>query len=568
MKRKWILVVALTALAASVAGISNQFVQDDPAIIAENTRIHDLGNWREIVRSPYWPPPWAADLYRPLASLLLAVEYRLGSGDPLVFRITSYFLYAATAVLILALARRLLTQRIAIGVALVFAAHPVHVEAVALGVAQNELFVGLLSIVMMITYLDARRAADRLTAGQWAAVGGLYLASCLLKENALILPGLLLAAELFLFSGPVRQRMKRLAPGYGFLLSIGLLVLLARTAVLSGHIGATAPADALVGLSLAGRALTMLKVVPQWGRLLFWPAHLQADYSPQEMIASTAFGGAELLGVLMLLGLVGVVWLARHRAPILAFGVSWTTVALIPISNVLVPTGVLLAERTLFLPSIGFVLAIGGLLDGPRRNSEKTSRCGASPTPANPRRRLTVLSYWTVVITLTALGVLRSAERQGTWRSEDILAERNAVDAPRSWRTQKELAYRFLQRGERENGLALFVRAVALAPPEQVWRVRNSLAERYFDLGENRLAVEQLRQSLVDSPDKKETWRFLILGYLSLGAYSEAARLSDSALALGGPAELFGPLKALADTALKERLPVGSIRVEVTKPHR
>src|SRR5690242_8491740 len=74
--------IALVALVASITGITNGFAQDDAAIIVEDPRLHDLGLWREILRKPYWPPPYVADLYRPIASLLLAMQYTLGSGAP------------------------------------------------------------------------------------------------------------------------------------------------------------------------------------------------------------------------------------------------------------------------------------------------------------------------------------------------------------------------------------------------------------------------------------------------------------------------------------------------------
>ena len=43
----------------------------------------------------------------------------------------------------------------------------------------------------------------------------------------------------------------------------------------------------------------------------------------------------------------------RHVRPPLA------RIALFPVSNVLVPTGIILAERTLYLPSVGFLLVVG-----------------------------------------------------------------------------------------------------------------------------------------------------------------------------------------------------------------
>jgi hypothetical protein len=42
-------------------------------------------------------PPYSQDLYRPLTALLLAVEWMLGHGGALLFRIVSYLLYTGAA---------------------------------------------------------------------------------------------------------------------------------------------------------------------------------------------------------------------------------------------------------------------------------------------------------------------------------------------------------------------------------------------------------------------------------------------------------------------------------------
>ena len=106
----WPLVIVGVALAASVAGIRNQFTQDDVVLIAQHARIHDLANWRELLTAPFWPAPYSEDLYRPLTSLLLAVEWALGGGSPLLFRAVSYLLYAGAALGVFSLGRKLLAQ--------------------------------------------------------------------------------------------------------------------------------------------------------------------------------------------------------------------------------------------------------------------------------------------------------------------------------------------------------------------------------------------------------------------------------------------------------------------------
>ena len=60
-----VIAVVAVAIAASLAGLRNEFVQDDIVLIVENTRLHHLAKWRELFTSTYWPPPWSEDLYRP-----------------------------------------------------------------------------------------------------------------------------------------------------------------------------------------------------------------------------------------------------------------------------------------------------------------------------------------------------------------------------------------------------------------------------------------------------------------------------------------------------------------------
>src|SRR5262245_39904092 len=84
------LTVLCVALAASVPGILNDFVYDDVPIVRDNTRVQALSNVGDILSRPYWPPPFVEQLYRPLSSFLIALQYTIGGGSPLVFRIVSY----------------------------------------------------------------------------------------------------------------------------------------------------------------------------------------------------------------------------------------------------------------------------------------------------------------------------------------------------------------------------------------------------------------------------------------------------------------------------------------------
>ena len=541
--------VAAVALAASIAGLRNGFVQDDVVLIVENARLHDMGHWWRLFAVPFWPPPWSQDLYRPLTSVLLAGQYAAGDGAPLVFRLTSYLLYSAAAIALLRLAGAMLPWGVAVAAAAVFAAHPVHVEAVALAVAQNELLVGLLALVMTAWYLARRRdGAGTLAPGDWAWLSALYLAACLLKEQGLLLPALLLAAEWALV--PRARSRRGLARGFTVLALVAVAVLIVRSRVL-GDVAGTFTAEALEGIGPAGRALTMLRVAPEWARLLLWPAHLQADYSPQEIVASTAFGMREAIGLALLLGVAALAVASRRKAPAVTFALLWTGITLLPVSNVLVPTGIVLAERTLFLPSIGLALLLGALAALVLPAAGARGRAAGAALLAGA---------------LVGLGVTRSAGRHGVWRDEATFTLHGVEDAPRSYRMQKAFGQLLFDHGRPEEGYVAYQRAISLSPPQVMWRVRNDLARRLWEFGADTLALEQLKASAASAPGEVEARHYLVLGYLTLGDYVGAARAADAALADGLAPDTFRGLRALADSAARDAAPPGSIRIRVVRP--
>lgn len=547
--------VVLVAMAATTAGLPNRFAQDDVLLIETHFLLHDLGNWKAILASPYWPPPHTDALYRPVASLLHAIQYTVGGGSPLVLRLVSMALYALVSLAVLAFARRLLHPAVALGVALLFAAHPVHVEAAALGVNQGEILVALLAAIMATRYLDRRRHGDgHVSAGDWAQLGGLYLIASLTKESGMVIPALLLATEFCVMGPPLRTRLRGLLPGYAGLAAVAGVVLALRSVILSGEEATPSRAEALDGLGIHGRILTMLPVVTHWLRLLTWPVHLQADYAPQEIMPATGFGTPQALGAVILVVLTVAAILARHRLPMLTTGLAWTALALLPVSNLLFPTGIVLAERTLFLPSIGWLIAVGSLGCALWERAERWES-----------RRFVHAVLSVVTVLLVMAGLARSAERFSVWRDDSTYALRTGLDAPLSWRAQMARAEILFRSGDRDSGLAGYRQAIALAPPNWIWRVRNDLARRYLEIEEVAPAVVELEASLAAVPDQEETRHYLVLSYLALARYGEAAVQADSALARGFNPQLFQALRALADTMALEGAPPGSLRVNVRR---
>jgi hypothetical protein len=507
---RWVAPLSLSALAlgATAPGFGNGFVQDDLPLILRNETVHTLARPATWFTQPYWHDPFPPALYRPLATAGLALQWVAGGGSPAVYRWVSAALLVGAAVALFDIAALILPLAAAWALAALFVVHPVHVEATALGVNQGELMVGLLLCWATATYIRARRGG-RLRPEKTAALVLLFVAAALFKENGLVLPGLLLAAELTVIADdrPLRVRFQELRPLYLLLALAAAVMLAARSAVLRGDVVGTFTADAMAGSGLGGRALTMLGVVSRWARLLLWPAHLQADYGPNEIVTATEWGIAQWAGAAILSAGAATLLLARRRLPSLAFALGWVAVALIPVSNVLVPTGVALAERTLFLATAGAALAIGAILS--------LARSGGAPGARNPGRWGAAV----VVIVLLSLGMLKSRSRDRVWHDQETLLRQTVLDAPRTYGAHLALA-RFLDDSGSAAGAELHYRQAAGENPALVdWE--RTVADGYRRAGLCRPAVRHYRLPLLIRPGDAALRAALVVCLLQLRRYGE-----------------------------------------------
>ena len=122
--------IAALAFTASVTSIGNGYALDDVALVASNTRVHTLHHWWRLFASPYWPAQLGRSLYRPVVTLGYALQWTTGHGAPWVFHAVSVAMYVGVCVLAFAMCRSMLPPLSAVIAGVLFAVHPVHVEAV------------------------------------------------------------------------------------------------------------------------------------------------------------------------------------------------------------------------------------------------------------------------------------------------------------------------------------------------------------------------------------------------------------------------------------------------------
>lgn len=493
----WLL-VAVTVLAAA-SSLGNGFVYDDVAAIVENPRAHDPTDLTAIFARPYW----TSTLYRPLTTWGFSVLWVAGSGSPLPFHLANVALKVVVTLLLWILMRRLgARDGPALLGALVFAVHPVHSEVVANGVGLAELLSA--TAIVWACVLVTRREADR---PSMLVPAVLILAAMLAKESgvtALALVPLCLVA-----SGPPTARagwrpVTELVALSALFIGAALVV---RLAVL-GTLGGEVPAIALEGLSDGGRLWTVVGVVPEWARLLAWPAALQADYGPPQLpLGFPGIGRVLLASVIVSILVLGCLWAVRHRRHGLWLGLAWIPVAISPVSNILFPTGIVLAERTLFLASIGACLALACILDA---------------LPATVRKGAVG-----VVVLGIALGGARTFSRMQVWAEPERFFRQMVVDAEQSYRAWFIAARHADGRGDTATSRVWYEQAWTLYQGD--FRVAEELGQTRRVAGDLAGAAEVLRAGYALRPLHEPLTSRLLEVLMTAERWEEAAALVNDA---------------------------------------
>jgi hypothetical protein len=528
-------IVALALLASGV-GIHNGFAYDDRWIVVQNANAHSLNRPWELFWTTYWPTTRGASLYRPLTILIYAVQWVFGGGAPFLYHFVNISLYCVDSVLVLLLGLQCLPRSGAWVAAALFAVHPAHVEAVANVVGQAELWTALVLLSAVLLYVRERQGGVELPRGAAAAIVALYVAGMLIKENAIVLPALLVIAEIFLVrdARPWRERADKLFSLLLWMTMFALAFLWVRTRV-TGEIGGDTEHPALRNLSMGQRSLLMLGLVPEFGRLLIWPDRMSADYSPQMVPGYMGWHTGLIPGALLLLCLGILLFVSWRRAPVVVFGMAWLVIAISPVANILIPSGILIAERTLLVPSVGVMLAIGTLAPW------LIARVGAQARIV----RIAAAGAFAVVLTL---GVARSAERTYTWKDSETVFTTLAIDAPLSFKAHYVAGGMLFEQHHAREGEIEWLMAIKLMP--DYYAVRVDLAHKYRELHHCREAIPLYQKALEIEPSLPLARIGLDICYLELAQFRKARTAALMDRADGYSPGAFRFVWEIADSAL------------------
>lgn len=444
-----VVVVVLTALVAAAYGNSLQggFPYDNRSQILDDVRLQAVtaDNVRRLFTEDLWWPRAVSGLYRPITKVTFLANYAvLGNGDrPLGYHLVNLALHLLNAVLVYRLALDIgMPLMPASWTAAFFATHPIATEAVTNLVGRADLLAALVVLGGLLLY---RRLQTRPSAARLIALGASAAFGVLAKENAAILPGMMLLAD-------VTFRRRPIVSGYAAVALPIIAVWLWRA-----HLYADLPAvdlpfvdNPIVAVDFWTQRLTALDVLARYFGLLVWPATLACDYAYRQITPASWTDPLSLGGLALAAGLVALAVRMRRRRPVVAFLIGFFFVALLPTSNLIFPIGSIMAERFLYLPLVGFA---GGLAI-------------TIPLVLRWPRLAAVVS---TCIVLAYCG--RTAVRNRDWQDSLTLWSSAVAAVPQSFRAHQSLSLAlFHGRNDLEGAIAEGERAreiLAGLPPEQ-----------------------------------------------------------------------------------------------------
>ena len=356
------LLSAILAFAVYACTLGGTYIYDDLLVTRDDPRISNPSLWWQFWTREYMVG--AADrLYRPLVSMSFAVQHWLHGDKPWALHLVNILLHAGVAALVAELGRRIAGSWVAWIAGVLFAVHPIHVEAVAGLVGRAELACTASIIGGLCLFL-----CGRLNAGRIIGIGACLLTAMLSKEQGLLFPLILLSAIPLRYPrgiGPAeRQPLKWLAVTVCWVMAGYVLWREWTVRFYWDRHFLDWEFNPLVRSTGADRWLMPLVLIGRYLALLVAPIRLSIDYGAHVIGWHTTWRDPYLfLGVAAVIGWLALlsVSLVRRQWALL-FCLLGLAITYGMIGNIVALIGTNFAERLMYLPSAFFLLAVALLL--------------------------------------------------------------------------------------------------------------------------------------------------------------------------------------------------------------
>jgi tetratricopeptide (TPR) repeat protein len=500
MSERW-RVALLLAVAMLVYGntLLNSFTMDDELYILRNPAVTSpsLKGLFEATKSN--------NIFRPITFSTFALNWAVEGAQPFGYHLFNLLLNAAVALLLYLVLRTLLEAvphgtTVAFAAALLFAVHPIHTEAVASIVGRSELLAAGFLLAAWLLHLRDKHILSLLC----------FALALFSKESAVAFVPLVPVGDY------ARARLKPLHR-YGWIAGVAVLYLAVLWHVQGGRFGANGVNfldNPLTRLPASLRIPNALRIAWKYVGLHVYPATLSCEYSYNAILLYSNWQHtvpAVVAAAFVLALWIWALW-TKQREWVLAGAIYLGGFAVT--SNLLVPTGTIMAERLAYLPSAGFCLLVALLWIRLENHQRKLA--------------------WAVFgIVLAALGI-RTMVRNRDWRDNFTLYLAGVRAVPESAKMHANLGGVYFYRDQLDDARTEFQTALRIYPdfPE---------AMEYYGLVEARLGQDQealrlLVTALYKTRKDNINYDFMAVNlashFMKLGNNDDALKILDGDIAM------------------------------------
>lgn len=367
--RRWAWLALVAACLPFLAGLPGGFLFDDYPVILEAPAVQ----MASLTLPALWEAAFsfhpAGGLPRPLVNASFALNYWISGLDPAAFKLVNIALHGLNGVLLFFLLRRLLQavgrQSDAGILALLGAAlwivHPLQVSTVLYVVQRMEIVYGTFLLIAALSYVELRLRTLEQAAVPWGLAALTLFASALAwtaKENAAVIPFLLLAIELVVFRcrahDPKLTRCLRWLAGLGIAVGVAAVGMLYAYGLANPEFFSArdfGPMERLAAQAVLLPFYLGLIAFPRLDAMVFYYDHLALVEWPALQVAA----GVSLI-VLMLVA----AWTQRDKRPLVTLGIVWFFLGHL-VTSAPLPLELAFEHRN-YVPLAGLVLAVIGLI--------------------------------------------------------------------------------------------------------------------------------------------------------------------------------------------------------------
>jgi len=459
--------------------------------------------------------------YRPLLPVSFAIERMFGEFNPTFSHTVNLILFGLMIMMLFKVLRRMFPDvsiYIPFFILLLYDLHPIHVEVIASVKSRDELLAVMftcLSMVQSFKYIDDEGKQIK----HLFLSGAYFLIAMLSKESPI---GFVAIVPLTLYFFTKANIKQCIISGVPYFITVCVFVLL--RVIFLDKVAANASVaiteNFFVGAkTFAAKLGTVLLIQLKYFIFLLWPHPLSFDYSYNQVPIVNITDPRSLVSLAIILALFAYAIMNFKKKDIFAYCILFYFFSIAITSNLLMEIGAGMGERFLFIPSLGFCIAVVFLLAKLLKVNVKDADIKTAP----------VLSYIVIGVAVIYSGVVFAGNED--WRSNLTLFAKGAEICPNSWRTQHCLAVEYKKLALAENNpvnkqnyadsaIVHYKRSIAVYPLKA--DPQGDLGAVYFTLKQYDSAIKYLSSALMLNPELSSAAANLGTVYMTLTKYPEA----------------------------------------------